>query len=369
MAPALPARLRARAFAEPVPAAAAVIGLPCVFLARFAGAARVARARATRRRGRGDGPATMQAERSRQLRVREVALAVVLRAVEVALLQALRGVVAPAVVGDRDRGHLRIGERGFRLPADALQRRAQRVDALGERSAEVGIAPLEEVVGISLEELQVELEDAEAMAELVGSAAERWRGCSPPRRRAWRGSRTSGRRRHRQRSALSFKRARPPVGVASIVSPTRLRMRRQCLAAQRRPDPAGLLAGERDDHVDAERRARHGGLDRWLELLLEPEGILRVRHVPRFRSRCNARWPPGRRREHGRCCAWRCPRAPDRLRRQRPGKGCFGQTHRTYDGSSGTSDSSCLSMSLSCAPVPSRDGIAPSAVACARGSR
>jgi len=74
----------------------------------------------------------------------------------------------------------------------------------------------------------------------------------------------------------------PPVGDASIVSPThssRMREVGGALATQRRPDLARFLARERGDHVDAEGRAGDRLVDRRLELALEPEGVLGVRHV------------------------------------------------------------------------------------------
>ena len=42
---------------------------------------------------------------------------------------------------------------------------------LPRASVEIGVALAEKIVGLGLEELQVELEDAKAVAELVGRAA------------------------------------------------------------------------------------------------------------------------------------------------------------------------------------------------------
>ena len=240
-------------------------------------------ARVARRRRLGGGKASALGE----LQVVEEVLAVVLGAVEVALLQALGRVVAPGVVGDRDPCHLGIAERGLALPADPPQRRLELADAAGERGVEVGVAAREEVVGVGLEELQVELEDAEAVAELVGAR----RGAAIVRDVGRHVDQALARdlehaialRRLQQLGLVLREGAPPAAGRRRVdrVADAELEdaRGRQSLAAQPRPDPAGLLARDRGDHVDAERRSGDGRLDLRLELALEPERVLGIGHV------------------------------------------------------------------------------------------
>jgi hypothetical protein len=74
---------------------------------------------------------------------------------------------AAGVVGDAHGGQLQIAERAALLEAQLAQPAPQLLQRHRQCGVEVLVAALQEVVGVAQEELQIALEDAEAMAELV----------------------------------------------------------------------------------------------------------------------------------------------------------------------------------------------------------
>src|ERR1700730_19029193 len=84
-----------------------------------------------------------------------------------ALLQAQTRLEAAGVVGDRYRRQFHVGNRRLVEQTDLLGLVGQLTDGFAERLAEFLVALFEEIIRIFLEELQVELEHAVAVAELV----------------------------------------------------------------------------------------------------------------------------------------------------------------------------------------------------------
>ena len=213
----------------------------------------------------------------------EKLLAVVAAAVEIALTQAFFRFEPAGVVGDRDTRRFEVGQAGLGLPADALLRRQELQHATAQRLAEVRKVALHKVVGIAAEELQVELKDPEAAAELA------WVGCCALIARIVGGHVQQGlacdlehggpTRRGQQLGPVARKCLAAAVFVERVANAQiENALQRQALFPQHRPGRAGLLASNGNQHVHVQRGAEHGRFDGRLELLFEPLDVGGVGH-------------------------------------------------------------------------------------------
>jgi hypothetical protein len=153
----------------------------------------------------------------------------------------------------------------------------------------------EEIIRIFLEELQVELEHAVAVAELVRV---RHRKSGDLLRHIQQGLPGDGEhlvapRNSKQSGLVPRKRlAAFTVGRVEIdrVADAKCEnlIDRKRLLAKYRPDVAGFLTSKRHYQVERERRIRNRGFDFSVKVLFEPFHIRRIRHssLPRDQRRC-----------------------------------------------------------------------------------
>ena len=188
-------------------------------------------------------------------------LAIEFLAVEKALHQALARDEVAGVVGDCDRRQLHVRQRRLVEQADLLGLDGQFADAPGKRFAELLVALFEKVIRVILEELQIELEHAVAMAELVRVRNRKSRNelRHVHQRLAGNGEHlvTS---RDRQQRGLVLRECLPATiwrleidGVADAEREDAVQ-RQLRLLAQDRPDVTGLLTGQRNQQIQRERR-------------------------------------------------------------------------------------------------------------------
>ncbi len=163
-----------------------------------------------------------------------------------------------------------------------MHRAPQLLEALGERCAEAPPLPLEEVIRIGLEELQVVLEDPVAVTELVGvlcRAGETRHMGGHLHERVVRDGEHLEAVRDCHEVLSRFRKCRPPFirveGVAD--ADPEQRVDREGVP-QPPPDVTSFLCRDGREQIDRERRSGDRGFNRGVERLLEPGEVVSCWH-------------------------------------------------------------------------------------------
>ena len=212
-----------------------------------------------------------------------------------ALLQAQARLERAGVVGDRHRRQFHVGKRRLVEQTDLLGFIGQLTDGFAERLAEFLVALFQEIIRIFLEELQVELEHAVAMAELVRVRRRKSGDLLRHIHQSLPGDSEHliAPRNRKQSGLVPGKRLAALIGGGVEIdrvadAKCKNLVDRERLLAQYRPDVAGLLTGQRHHQVERERRIGNRGFDFSVKVLFEPFHIRRIRHssLPRDQRRC-----------------------------------------------------------------------------------
>ncbi len=197
------------------------------------------------------------------------------------------------------------------LEAERAQPTLQLVEAHRQGVFEVHVAPLQEILRVVAEELQITLEQAVAAAELVRI---RDRLTVPVNMSGHVHQRLARDRKHCcalcvcDQCRTVFRKCAAPAAVGfgiDDIADAQFEDPRdwQTIALELRPDETGFLARDGDDHVDRERRSHQRGQDACLKTQLEPADIVAGGHEDLLLQRRFRRRMPSAIKATGRGCS------------------------------------------------------------------